>query len=122
MRGEDESTNMYTVIEGSPSTRRRKNVLVGGGMKKINRGKWKKGRVMRHVRRRDGVIMGVTLLLKVHHNESPLSLVCPLEVKGPVATEDGKMQRILGIQQAEDKPLRAQRMKMVTEPFLFQYY
>lgn len=116
MRGEDESTNMYTVIEGSPSTRRRKKrTCRGGGGEKKNRGKWKKGRVMRHVRRRDGVIMGVTLLLKVHHNESPLSLVCPLEIKGPVATEDGKMQRILGIQQAEGSRSRRQAAQSAKE-------
>ena len=74
-------------------------VLVVGDEK--NRGKWKKGRVMRHVRGRDGVIRGVALLHKGHHIERPLSLVCPLEVKGPVATEDGTLQLMPGIQQAD---------------------
>ena len=74
-------------------------VLVVGDEK--NRGKWKTGRVMRHVRGRDGVIRGVTLLHKGQHIERPPSLVCPLEIKGPVATEDGTLQLMPGIQQAD---------------------
>ena len=70
---------------------------------------------MRHVRGRDGVIMGVTLLHKGHHIESSLSLVCPLEIKGPVATEDGKMQRMLGIQQAEGSRSRRQAAQSANE-------
>ena len=60
-------------------------VLVVGNEK--NAAKWKKGRVMHHVRGRDGVIRGVSLLHKGHHIERPLSLVCPLEIKGPVTTD-----------------------------------
>lgn len=41
------------------------NVLVMGDEK--NRGKWKKGRVLHHVRERDGIIRVVTLLHKGHH-------------------------------------------------------
>ena len=81
-------------------------VLVVGDEK--NRGKWKKGRVMRHVRGRDGVIRGVTLLHKGHHIERPLSLVCPLEIKGPVATEDATLQLTPGNQQAEGSRRRRQ--------------
>ena len=74
-------------------------VLVVGDERNLR--KWKKGRVMRHIRGRDGVIRGVTLLHKGHHIERPLSLVCPLEIKGPVATEDGTLQLTPGIPQAE---------------------
>ena len=74
-------------------------VLVVGDERNLR--KWKKGRVMRHIRGRDGVIRGVTLLHKGHHIERPLSLVCPLEIKGPVAIEDGTLQLTPGIPQAE---------------------
>lgn len=56
---------------------------------------------MRHVRGRDEVIRGVTLLHKGHHIERPLSLVCLLEIKGPVAIEDGTLQPTPELQQAE---------------------
>ena len=55
-------------------------VLIVGNEK--NRGEWKKGRVLRHIRGRDGVVRGVMLLHKGHHIERPLSLVCSLEIKG----------------------------------------
>ena len=88
-------------------------VLVMGDER--NRGKWKKGRVMRHVRGRDGVIRGVTLLHKGHHIERPLSLVCPLEIKGPVATEDGTLQLKQGIPQAEGSRSRRQAAETTME-------
>ena len=81
-------------------------VLVVGDEK--NRAKWKKGRVMRHVRGRDGVIRGVILLHKGHHIERPLTLVCPLEIKGPVATEDAPLQLTPGSQQTERFRIRRQ--------------
>ncbi|KAK3716275.1 hypothetical protein QZH41_010197, partial [Actinostola sp. cb2023] len=40
-------------------------VLIDGDAK--NRCEWKKGRVMRHIKGRDGVIRGVTLLHKGDH-------------------------------------------------------
>ena len=55
-------------------------VLIIGDEK--NRGEWKKGRVLRHIRGRDGVVRGVVLRHKVHSIERPLSLVCSLEIKG----------------------------------------
>ena len=88
-------------------------VLVLGDEK--NRGKWKKGRVMRHVRGRDGVIRGVTLLHKSHHIERPVSLVCPLEIKGPVATEDATLQLTPGSQQAEAPRRRRQAAETARE-------
>ena len=88
-------------------------VLVVGDEK--NRGKWKKGRVMRHVRGRNGVIRGVALLHKGHYIERPLSLVCPLEVKGPVATEDGTLQLMPRIQQADRSRSRRQAAETAKE-------
>ena len=46
-----------------------------------NRGEWMKGRVIRHVKGRDGEVRGVTLLHKENHIQWPLQLVCPLEIK-----------------------------------------
>lgn len=45
--------------------------------------------------------MGVILLHKGYHIERPLSLVCPLEIKGLVATEDRTLQQTPGTRQAE---------------------
>ena len=81
-------------------------VLVVGDEK--NRAKWKKGRMMRHVRGRDGVIRGVILPHKGHHIERPLSLVCPLEIKGPVTTEDPPLQLTPGSQKTERFRIRRQ--------------
>lgn len=53
-------------------------VLVVGEEK--NRGEWKKGKVLRHVRGKDGVVRGVVLLHKGHTIERPLQLICPLEI------------------------------------------
>ena len=80
-----------------------------------NRTKWKKGRVMRHVRGRDGVIRGVILLHKGHHIERPLTLVCPLEIKGPVATEDAPLQLTPGSQQTERFRFRRQAAENAKE-------
>ena len=88
-------------------------VLVVGDEK--NRAKWKKGRVMRHVRGRDGVIRGVILLHKGHHIERPLTLVCPLEIKGPVATEDAPLQLTPGSQQTERFRIRRQAAETAKE-------
>ena len=91
-------------------------VLVVGDEK--NQGKWKKGRVMQHVRGRDGVIRGVTLLHKSHHIERPLSLVCPLEIKGPVATEDGTLQLMPGVQQVDRSRSRRRAAETAKERIL----
>ena len=80
-----------------------------------NRAKWKKGRVMRHVRGRDGVIRGVILLHKGHHIERPLTLVCPLEIKGPVATEDTPLQLTPGSPQTERFRFRRQAAETAKE-------
>ena len=88
------------------------NVLVMGDEK--NRGKWKKGRVLHHVRERDVIIRVVTLLHKGHHFYRPLSLVCPLENKGPVQLRTHPCSRHLGVNRlrnpgTDDKQLRPLR-------------
>ena len=37
-----------------------------------NRGEWKKGKVVRHFRGKDGVVQGLSLLHKGHHIDRPL--------------------------------------------------
>ena len=49
--------------------------------KRIDRGEWKKGKVVQHIHGRDGVIRGVKLLHNKRLIERPLNLVCPLEIK-----------------------------------------
>ena len=88
-------------------------MLVVGDEK--NRARWKKGRVMCHVRGRDGVIRRVILLHKGHHIERPLSSVCPLEIKGPVATEDAPLQLMPGSQQTEPFRIRRQAAETAKE-------
>ena len=46
-----------------------------------NRGEWKKGRVLRLVKGKDGVVRGVILSYSGRTIERPLRLVCPLELK-----------------------------------------
>ena len=56
-------------------------VLIIGDEK--NRGEWKKGRVLKHIRGRDGVVRGVDLLHKGNEIQRPIQLVCPLEIRSP---------------------------------------
>lgn len=55
-------------------------VLIIGEEK--NRGLWKKGKVLRRVVGKDGVIRGVVLQHKGHEIERPIQLICPLEIRG----------------------------------------
>ena len=57
----------------------REIVLVVGENR--NRGKWKKAKVVQHVKGRDGVVRGVVLLHKGNRIQRPLQLVCPLEIR-----------------------------------------
>ena len=69
-------------------------VLLVGDEK--NRGEWKKGKVTKLIRGKDGVIRGVKLLHKGRHLERPLSLICPLEIKAetqPVVTGTPQKQQ-----------------------------
>ena len=58
-----------------------------------NRGEWKKGKVVRHIRGKDGVVRGLSLLHKGHHIDRPLNLVCPLEIRQAVASDKGVLNR-----------------------------
>ena len=60
----------------------REVVLLVGEEK--NRGEWKKGRILRHIRGQEDVVRGVVLQHKGHTIERPLNLICSLENKGPV--------------------------------------
>ena len=60
-------------------------VLIIGDEK--NRGEWKKGRVLRHIRGRDGVVQGVGLLHKGNQIQRPFQLVCPLEKRSRLGHE-----------------------------------
>ena len=46
-----------------------------------NRGRWKKGKVIRIVRGADGVARGVIVLRKGKQLERPMQSVCPLEIR-----------------------------------------
>ena len=63
-------------------------VLVVGEEK--NGSEWKKGRVVRQVKGKDGVVRGVVLLHKGHTIERPLQLVCPLEIRCTTQIEQRK--------------------------------
>ena len=54
-----------------------------------NRGEWKKEKVVRHIRGKDGVVRGLSLLHKGHHIDRPLNLVFPLEITQAVASDKG---------------------------------
>ena len=57
-------------------------VLIVGEERNI--GKWMKGRVVRHVEGKDGVIRGTILLHKGNRIERPIQLLCPLENRSAV--------------------------------------
>ena len=54
-------------------------VLVTGDEK--NHGEWKKGKVLRLIEGKDGIVRGVSLPHTGHTIERPLQLVCPLEIR-----------------------------------------
>ncbi len=53
-----------------------------------------KGKVVRHIEGKDGVVRGIILLHKGHHIQRPLILVCLLEIKAVevVKHEQGQME------------------------------
>ena len=57
-------------------------VLIVGEEK--NRGRWMKGKVVKHVKGKDGVIRGVVVLHKGNYLERPVQLVCPSEIRSTV--------------------------------------
>ena len=70
---------------------------------------------MRHVNGRDGIIRGVPLLHNGHHIERPLRLVCPLEIKGPVATGNVSLQQAARSHQTESSRSRRQAAEIAKE-------
>ena len=52
------------------------------------RGEWRKAKVVRHIQGKDGVVRGATMLHKGHNIERPLNLVCSLELKGPIESQE----------------------------------
>eukprot|EP00795_Rhopilema_esculentum_P006806 gene6806-biopygen8263 len=80
-------------------------VLVLGEEK--NRGKWKKGRVVSHVKGKDGIVRGVTLLHKGNTIERPL-VVCPLEIRSCVAEEttDERVEEKATEERSNEKKLK----------------
>jgi hypothetical protein len=71
-------------------------VLIVGEEK--NRGKWLEGRVIRHVKGKDGIIRGAILLHKGNCFERPIQLLYPLEIrstlpKTEVSTKEGTCER-----------------------------
>ena len=54
-----------------------------------NRGGWKKGKIVRHIRGKDGVVRGLPLLQKGHHIDRPLNLVCPLQIRQALVSDKG---------------------------------
>ena len=67
-------------------------LIVGDGK---NRGEWKKGRVIRLVRGKDGVVRGVVMCHNGRRIERPLQLVCPLELKAVLEVETQKQPEIV---------------------------
>ena len=54
-----------------------------------NRGGWKKGKIVRHIRGKDGVVRGLSLLQMGHHIDRPLNLVCPLQIRQALVSDKG---------------------------------
>ncbi|CAB4026448.1 Hypothetical predicted protein [Paramuricea clavata] len=63
-------------------------VLIVGDEK--NRGRWMKGKVVKYVKGKDGVIRGVIVLHKGNYLERPVQLVCPLEIRSVVKEDQGR--------------------------------
>ena len=78
-------------------------VLVVGDEK--NRGERKKGKVLRLIQRKDGVVRGVILLHKGHTIERPLQLVCPLEIRGVDHLREGRRDEVQPRNQRVRRPV-----------------
>ena len=57
-------------------------VLIVGEEK--NKGRWMKGKVVKYVKEKDGVVRGVIILHEGNYLERPIQLVCPLEIRSVV--------------------------------------
>ena len=54
-----------------------------------NRGEWKKGKVVRHIRGKGGVAIGLSLLDKGHRIDRPVNLLWPLKIRQAVTSDIG---------------------------------
>ena len=83
-------------------------VLVAGEQK--NRGIWMKGKVLHHIKGRDGIVREAVLLHKGHEIERPLELLCPLEIRSAEAGERVTDTREKFQQEKTDKVSRPKRV------------
>ena len=88
-----------TAVKG---TRHRKIVLIVADEK--NRGEWKKGKVVRHIRGKGGVVRGLSLLDKGHHIERPVNLEWPLKIRQAVTSD-------IGVSTAQSQPPERTRIR-----------
>lgn len=79
-------------------------VLVVGDEK--NCGEWKKGKVVRLIQGKDGVVRGVTLFRKGHTIERPIQLVCPLEIRAVENIDQPQEGRRLQVDFRSQRPRR----------------
>ena len=83
-------------------------VLVVGEQK--NRGIWMKGKVLHHIKGRDGIVRGAVLLHKGHKIERPLELLYPLEIRSAETGERVTDTRKKFQQEKTDKVSRPKRV------------
>ena len=76
----------HRIVKGDGQLPRVGEVVLVLGEEK-NRGLWKKGKVVRLITGKDGVVRGVVLRHKGREIERPIQLVCPLEIHSRVAEE-----------------------------------
>ena len=69
-----------------------------------NRGKWKKEKVVRHIRGKGGVVRGLSLLDKGHHIDRPVNLVWPLKIRQAVTSD-------IGVSTAQSQPPERTRIR-----------
>ena len=71
---------LHRIVKGDGQLPRVGEIVLVLGKEK-NRGLWKKGKVLRLILGKDGVVRGVVLRHKGHEIERPIQLVCPLEIR-----------------------------------------
>jgi hypothetical protein len=80
-----------------------------------NRGEWKKGRVLRLVKGKDGVVRGVVLCHNGRRIERPLQLVCPLELKVTESVMEQKQNETVSKNQQVQRNAAKQRIRLQLE-------
>ena len=71
---------LHRIVKGDGQLPRVGEIVLVLGKEK-NRGLWKKGKVLRLILGKDGVVRGVVLRHKGHEIERPIQLVFPLEIR-----------------------------------------